>query len=384
MSPEPSLEHHDVVVVGAGPAGLAVAAGLAERGLEHVVLEASDRIATPWRNHYRRLHLHTPKARSTLPGRRFPRHVERYPAREDVVTYLVGYASQFGIRPRFGEQVQRVARDERGGWEVTTGTTAYRSRSVVVATGYAHTPHLPDWPGREEYTGELLHSSRYRDGSPWRDQDVLVVGFGNSACEIAIDLYEHGARPDLSVRGGVNVVPRDLLGLPVLTLGTLGRRLPPKLADGLFAPLIRLSTGGLGGTGLQPLPYGPMEQIQEHGRVPLLDIGTVDLIRDGAIRVRPEIERFAGAEVEFVDGERRSYGAVVAGTGYRPGLESFLDAELAHEVLDARGGPTSGAPGPIPGLYFCGFYVSPSGMLHEIALEAGRIADDVAHFVGND
>jgi cation diffusion facilitator CzcD-associated flavoprotein CzcO len=219
----------------------------------------------------------------------------------------------------------------------------------------------------------VLHSSHYRDGEPYRGQNVLVVGFGNSGGEIAIDLWEHGARPSLAVRGPVNVIPRELFGIPILSIGILQRRLPPGLADALNRPLLALAVGDLTRYGLRPLPQGPLSQIHAQARIPLIDVGTLQLIKAGHIAVRPGLGEFTQHGVVYSDGSSGQFDAVILATGYRPRVNEFLEGAAA--VLDEHGTPrSSGARGPLPGLYFCGYYVSPTGMLREIGLEARRIS----------
>ena len=124
-------------------------------------------------------------------------------------------------------------------------------------------------------------------------------------------------------------------------------------------------------------PGGPFTQIRRRARIPLIDVGTIDLIREGHIEVRPGVEQFAGREVVFTDGTRQRYDAVVLATGYRPAVDAFL--EQASLVTDEHGNPRrSGREAAVPGLYFCGFHVSPVGMLREIAMEAKQIARDIA------
>ncbi|MBK7860316.1 MAG: NAD(P)/FAD-dependent oxidoreductase [Archangiaceae bacterium] len=212
-----------VIVVGAGPAGLAVAGALKQRGVTATVLEAESEVGSAWRRHYRRLHLHTHKGGSSLPGLDFPAAFPRYPSRAQVVEYLELYQRTFGLAPSFGERVTNI----EPGWKVTTSKRTLEARHVVVATGYTRVPLEPDFPGRSTFTGETLHSSRYVDGAGFAGKRVLVVGFGNSGGEIAIDLVEHGAQPTLSVRGPVNVIPRELLGLPILGVSAVMRMFPP-------------------------------------------------------------------------------------------------------------------------------------------------------------
>ncbi len=368
-------ERVDTVVVGASAAGLSVARCLAEAGVEHVVLENEAHVGHAWRNHYERLHLHTTKRLSELPDLRWGDEVERYPPRLEVVRYLERYAETFGITPRFEHAVTRIERDG-GEWRTATSKGELRSKHVVIATGYTRTPHVPTWPGQDDYEGDLLHTSRYRNGDPWKGERVLVVGFGNSACEIALDLCERGARPSIAVRGGVNIVPRDVFGVPILGIGISTAWMPTKLADAVGWPLNRLLIGDLTRYGLRRLPYGPITQVRKHGRIPLLDIGTVDRIKRGDLAVRPNVERFTKTGVVFEDGREEDFAAVILGTGYRPALADFLG--VADEICDEAGVPGKSGHETLPGLFFCGFYVSPTGMLREIAIEARRIAAAIA------
>jgi cation diffusion facilitator CzcD-associated flavoprotein CzcO len=296
----------------------------------------------------------------------------RYPSRDQVVHYLETYCRHHRLRPAFGQQVLRI--DRLGdGWLVRTAGRDLHARNVVIATGATARPMLPTWPGMDDYTGTVLHSSQYRNGEGWRGRPVLVVGFGNSACEQVIDLAEHGAHPHLSVRSPVNVLPRDLAGVPVLRIALALNFLPAPIADQLSRPLLRLVVGDIRRVGLRPLPYGPLTQIDRDHRVPLLDIGTMGLLRSGAAVVHGDIASFTADGVVFTDGTSAQVDAVLLATGYRPALEEFLPQWRA--VCDDRGRPLiSGGPTALPGLFFCGQHVAATGMLREIGREAERIA----------
>src|ERR1700712_907031 len=150
----------DGLVVGAGPAGLAVAACLRRRGVDVLVVDRGGAVGDSWRARYDRLHLHTPRVQSALPGLPIPRRFGRWVARDDVATYLGLYADHHGIRPRFGVQVHRLERDGKL-WKADTDGAPLQARQVVLACGYNREPVLPSWPGRDSFRGELLHASAY-------------------------------------------------------------------------------------------------------------------------------------------------------------------------------------------------------------------------------
>lgn len=374
----PHTSVSEAVIIGAGAAGLAVGACLKQQGITSItILEQSAEVASAWRNHYERLHLHTDKRNSNLPYHPFPPKTPKYPSREQLIRYLEEYAEHFELSPEFGRKVVGIKRED-GLWRVAAeGHHAYTARNVIIATGCTDRPVVPDWPGRENFEGEILHSSRYRNGRPYKEKKVLVIGFGNSGGEIAIDLWEHGARPAISVRSPVNVIPRDLLGIPILSIAIPLSRLPGRVVDAISRPILKLTIGDLSRYGLKEKPYGPFRQIEKDERIPLLDIGTLSLIREGNLEVVPEVKQFTSNGVEFANGRTERYGAVILATGYRPNLKVFSDG--IGEALDKEGKPEcSGSETSLPGLYFCGFYISPKGMLREIGIEAKKIAEDIA------
>lgn len=186
---------HPVYVIGGGPGGLAVAAALRGRGVRAVVLEKADAIGAAWRGHYERLRLTTTRRHSALPGVPMPRSFGRWTSRADLVRYLDKYAEFHELEIVTGVEVARISPVEGDLWRLeASGGRVLTGSAVVVATGWNHTPYLPEWPGRETWTGTFLHASRYRDARPYAGQDVLVVGAGATGCDLAADLAE-GARP---------------------------------------------------------------------------------------------------------------------------------------------------------------------------------------------
>ena len=215
-----------VVVVGGGPAGLAVAAMLKATGLTPLVLDRSDEIGASWKAHYDRLHLHTVRWLSALPGLDIPRREGRWVSRDGVVRYLKDYASHHDLRIRLSSAVTSIdSRDSR--WVLETSNGSLLADAVVIATGYNREPVIPQWTGATTFEGDLVHSSAYRNGSRYTGKDVLVMGPGNSGAEIAVDLVESRARKVwLSVRTAPNILRRQLAGLPTQAIGVFLRRLP--------------------------------------------------------------------------------------------------------------------------------------------------------------
>jgi cation diffusion facilitator CzcD-associated flavoprotein CzcO len=244
---------------------------------------------------------------------------------------------------------------------------------VVVATGIADAPYRPSWPGLESYSGRVIHSSDYRNPVPYTGQRVLVVGFGNSGGEIALDLANAGVDVALAVRSPVHILPRDLLGFPILSWAILYRRLPARLVDVINAPVLRLAVGDFEKLGLRRATKGPRQMVEEDGRVPLIDIGTLARIKDGSIGIRGGIDRFTADGVVFAGGTLEPFDAVILATGFRPDLR-LLMSDVAG-VFDRHGMPLlTGQATAAPGLYFCGHVTVPTGQLREIGIEAQQIA----------
>jgi len=240
-----------------------------------------------------------------------------------------------------------------------------------------HKPAIPGFEGINSFNGKVIHSSQYKNGKEFAGKNVLVVGFGNSACEQAICLHEHNAHPFLSVRSAVNVLPRDIFGFPVLEIGKLTSLFPPKVADKINAPLIRLLVGDITKLGLRKSKYGPVEQIKKQKRIPLLDIGTIKLIKQGHIKVFGDIVKIEGNTIYFEDNRQQDVDAIILATGYKHDLESFLKLD-GDRMNDLHKEASRQSMFGKDGIYFCGFYLSPMGMLREIGIEAKRIAKEIA------
>jgi putative flavoprotein involved in K+ transport len=376
-------ESRQVHVIGGGPAGLAAAAELRRRGMHPVVLERGEQVGTSWHAGYDRLHLHTVRGLSGLPGFGIPAAAGRWPSRDAVIDYLERYRARHDLEVRGRTEVRRItAAETRDGdgvrWVLHTAAgERLPARSVVVATGHAHTPYVPDWPGRQAYTGQLRHAREYRNPAPFAGLDVLVVGVGNSGAEIATDLGTGGGRRVwIAVRTPPQIVRRDFAGWPAHATGILVSRLPAALVDPVARLQRRLTVPDLTPYGIPAPDDGLLSRVRRVGEVPLQDVGFVGAVRGGKVTPVAAVTGFEGDKVLLADGSAIGPQAVIAATGYRRGLE-----ELAGHlgVLDERGMPkVHGGPPAAPGLFFLGYTVSLRGMLRDIAADARRVAPAVA------
>jgi putative flavoprotein involved in K+ transport len=364
-----------VVVVGAGPGGLGAAAALGSAGVPSTIVERATSVGSSWRGHYDRLHLHTARFLSGLPGMPIPRRAGTWVSRDDFVAYLDAYALRNALDVRTGTEARRIDRRD-GGWRVSTSAGDVDASHVIVATGYNRVPLLPDWPGRDSFAGAFVHSSRYRTGAEYRGKDVLVVGAGNSGAEIAVDLVEKGAsRVRLSIRRPPNVVRRTVAGVvPAQLVSILLSRLPLPFADAVARATARLTVGDLRKLGLPAPTRGIYTEMVRDRQIPIIDVGLVSALRTGRVEIVGAVEGFDGPSVRLLGGRSVQPDVVVAATGYRPALEPLV-GHLG--VLDGRGLPRAHgeaeSPGA-PGLHFLGFSNPPTGNLREMSIDARRIA----------
>lgn len=348
---------------------------LQRAGIDTVVVERSDMVAASWRTRYAALRLNTPGWMSTQPGYRASlRRYGEYPSRDQWIRYLENYAAHHGLDITFGTEVQRV---DRAGlsWRVTTSGKAYEARAVVVATGHDRLPHLPDWPGRETFAGELIHASEYKEPTPYVGRDVLVVGPGVTGSEIACLVARGGAaRVRVSVRTPPHIMRRKFAGVPIQITGALGQHLPLRMADQLAWWNERQMHPDLSQHGLPRPPVGTATLLATQHQAPAIDDGFVAEVIAGRIEIVAAVEGFAHEHVLLSDGSRIAPDAVIAATGYRRGLEPIL-GHLG--VLGADGSPlVSGRRQhpDAPNLFFTGYRTELSGQLRLMRHDARAIA----------
>jgi len=344
----------ETLIIGAGPAGLAMAGRLSKAGINFHSIEKSPDLGNRWRHHYDRLHLHTVKRLSHLPHFPFPADYPVYVPRDKFVDYLESYAAEFEIRPEFGVTVHRIAKSKDGGWNIETSNGEIEARLVIIATGVNNEAKAPEWEGRNEFTGTITHSVDYKNPNDYLNSRTLVVGMGNTGAEIALDLSEQGVKTFLSVRGELNIVPRDLNGRSVQETALILDKFPFGIGEWLGAKITGIYFGNLSKYGIEKSKVRPVVQLNTTGKTPVIDIGTVKAIKQGRIKVVSEANRFTAKGVMLDNGEELEVDHIIFATGYHSCLDGLIENMV--EFKDRLGYPKGAiGSGFHEGLYFVGF-----------------------------
>ena len=323
-------------IVGAGSSGLAVAKNFCVRGIPFDLVErASDigglwNIATDSGVVYETTHLVSAVSSTDWDDFKLPQTgYPEYPSHALVIQYFRDYIAHFGIGPhlQLGRTVERTAPRPDGGWDVKiAGEGAPRPyKGLVVANGHHNTPRRPAYPGR--FDGEIIHSSAYKSPRQLRDKRVMVVGVGNSGCDIIRDAAHAGNKTVVSMRRGVWFVPKFLIGFPTHDVVSTLEMLPvPRIVKRwLFQASLFCLQGPPSRYGL-PDPAYPVDAAH-----PTMSDDIPRLAAHGRLIVKGEVERLDGPDVVFQDGSREAVDLIVLATGYQPAI-AFMDRALIFDA----------------------------------------------------
>ena len=311
------MQEDRVAIVGAGPSGLAAARALQRIGIRATGFEAGPGVGGLWdienprSTMYESAHLIS--SRTTTEFAEFPMATDAdYPSHRVLIDYFRRYAAHFGLTDlfRFDTRVTAVVRTDAG-WNVTAsgpdGETTEAFDAVVLANGTLAEPRVPSFPG--DFTGEIFHTSQYKRASQLAGRRVLIIGAGNSGCDIAVDAVHHAASVEMSVRRGYYFVPRYLFGRPADTLNQ-GRPLPARLKQLVDTRVLRAFTG-------DPVRFGfPRPDYRIYESHPIVNTLILNHLGQGDLRIRADVERFDGTTVHFRDGSSGEYDTVLLATGY--------------------------------------------------------------------
>ena len=342
------------LIIGAGPAGLAVAGRMRKLDIPFEILEKTEHVASAWHQHYDRLHLHTVKQLSALPHLPFPEKYPTYVSKNALLTYFENYVKGFDIEPIFNSEVSQIKKEGENWLVNTVGGKAFLANNVIISTGVNRTPNVPVWEGQEHFQGNIIHSRYYKNPDAYKGKKVLVVGMGNTGAEVALDFAEHNIDVSISVRNPITIVPRDVNGRPVqLTAKTLAK-IPFGIGDWLGTQIRKFIIGDLTKYGVPLSKVHPTVQLRETGKTPVVDIGTAQAIKERKIKVVSEIIRFTENGVICKKGEELQVDEVVLATGYRPDLFDFIEG--VEDFLDRYQCPKAPiGTGELQNMYFVGF-----------------------------
>lgn len=369
-----------VVVIGAGPSGLAVARQLEHRHrIKTLVLEKASAPAIAWRTRYDDFRLNTSGFLSHLPGQRIPVTAGRWPTKEDMVRYFDRYVQTQNIRLQLGCEVNRIDRTAQG-WRLHTSSGEIEAPVIVLATGNYRTPVIPGWPGLCQFNGQLVHSGEFGNAWPFRGRDVLVVGAGNSAADIAVQLAYDGARKVwLAVRTPPHLVRRAMGPFPSDIFLELFARVPARTVDPLIDRVNRLVWGDLSDYGFHRPPLGLKATVEQRGRIPTLADELIDMVRVGRVQVVAAVRAVDSKRVFLADGSSVSPQAIIAATGFRPDLDGLV-GHLG--VLDERGNPRGGFASHLgDGMFAIGYGIPPNGPLRAIRRAATPLASEISAYL---
>ncbi len=316
----------DYAIIGAGPSGLAAAKNLLAQGISCEILEAHHDVGGIWDRSnprssvYATTHTITSKAVTAYPDLALPDDAPQYPRHDEILSYLKVFATAFDLRSRirFGAEVV-AAEPANGGWRIRCADgTVGQYRGLIIANGHNWCPRIPDYPG--SFNGTQLHSSQYDDPSGLRGRTVLVIGAGNSGCDIAVDAARTADKVLISMRRGYYFVPKFVFGRPVDQIGQSAQstRLPIGLVRLAYRALLRVAFG-------RPSDYGlpaPDHKLLE--TPPIVNSLLPYYAAHGRVHARPEVERLDGDKVHFVDGTVERVDIIVQATGFRLALP-FID-----------------------------------------------------------
>ncbi len=389
----------DVLVIGAGPAGLNAAYALRQAGLEYRVIDRAATPASTWSSLYPSMRLNTSRFFSHFPERKFPLHYGLFPTAQQYHSYLMKWVADQHLPIDFGLEVYRVAPREDGLWQVETSAGIESYRAVIPATGVFNNPQMPNIEGMASFGGEMMHSRDFRHPNQVKDKRVLVVGNGPSGTDISVAVGQVAADgfAYLAIRTGVDLRPRYPYGLPRHAWMLLGSYLPDNLCQWIQQQI--------GSIKYNMADFGVWEAPSNSGSaVPYRGPELLNALREGQVKPVPHPLRFDAKGAELADGSYLEVDAVIMATGFLPVLHHYLDIDMRfsqHRVYPETGcdwdiGPNGIRGWPLrdlsqhpngrqvlgyEGLYLVGVFYKGRGAFYNMTVEAAIAAQQIRQYL---
>lgn len=308
-----------IAVIGAGPVGISAARALKKKGIAYDQIEAEAGVGGNWRHGvYHTAHIISSRKTTEYPDYPMPAHFPDFPSAAQMLEYLNSYVEHFGLRESivFNTRVENAHYTEDRKWQLRLSSGETRIYDgLVVCNGHHWDPRRPSYDGN--FDGEVIHSKEYKDPTQLKNKRVLVVGGGNSACDIVAEAARTAKTAHLSLRRGYWFLPKTFYGKPTAEL--LDTWMPVWLQRIYIGMLLKVTVGDYRHYGLMK----PDHKIFEHH--PTINTELLHYLKHGKISAHPDIKRFEGKTVEFVDGHKEDFDLIVYGTGFNVSLP-FLES----------------------------------------------------------
>lgn len=397
MTTTPIHATQDVLVIGAGPAGIASAYALEQAGISYKVIDRADEIGHTWNSLYPSLMLNTSRFYSHMPKKPFPASYGIFASAKQYHDYLLDFVSDHDFNIHLGIEVHRV-RAEDGLWRVETSEGSYLYRAVISATGIFNNPQMPDIAGIDAFCGELYHAHDFKTPQQVTGKRVLVVGNGPSGIDIAVASAEVAQSSHIAIRSGVKLGRRFPLGIPKHGWLLLGERLPRQWCRDLLKFSGKFGYRNPAQYGLNPPAPGSGGMTGYQG--PEL----LNAVRDGQVTPVSAPTQLTETGAIFEDGRHIAFDTIIMATGYRPVLHQYMDVEMqyndapwvAQSACDWEIGPNGQRGWPLrdtsqhpngrqvlghPGLYLVGVFYKGKGAMFNMNVEAAIAAQQIGAYL---
>lgn len=396
----PTYAKEDVLVIGAGPAGIATAYALEQANISYKVIDRADKIGSTWACLYPSLTLNTSRYFSHMPGKPFPQSYGIFPTGKQYHAYLTEFVSEHNFNIQLGITVHRVSR-EGNFWRVETSEGIYLYKVVIPATGIWNSPVMPDIDGIDNFSGELYHAHDFRETDQAKNRRVLVVGNGPSGVDISVAAGEVAQKAYITIRSGIKMKRRYPLGIPAHAWLLLAEKLPKKWCRPFMKWIGSFDYGDTSKYGLNPPAPG------EGGMTGYAGDDLLKAVKKGTVTPVAAPVKFEGNRAILADGQVLEIDTVIMATGYQPVLHQYMDVDFqysdeawqAQSICDWEIGPNGQRGFPLrdtsrhpngrevvgnPGLYLVGTFYKGKGAMYNFNVEAkiatGQIKQYLAEF----